>query len=213
MKGKINQSDMRYVQSKFEEFKRRETFASEREALSALARLEKLLSEDAEYGPPAFREYLQGIVKRLLDYYEPICRDDTVPEGATLEWLTSCCGIGLELRRYDMASVTREDIDRAPAWRFPADYESDLVMAAEGRYLPKSVVKTALRCSEAELNELVRTLPRSMLDLRRDGSLEISEGALYLLSEGIRDPYEWPNIVVTKKHLFVSASRIPTMRR
>ena len=44
MKGKINQSDMRYVQSKFEEFKRRETFASEREALSALARLEKLLS-------------------------------------------------------------------------------------------------------------------------------------------------------------------------
>lgn len=86
-------------------------------------------------------------------------------------------------------------------------------MAAEGRYLPKSVVKTALRCSEAELNELVRTLPRSMLDLRRDGSLEISEGALYLLSEGIRDPYEWPNIVVTKKHLFVSASRIPTMRR
>lgn len=36
MKGKINQSDMRYVQSKFEEFKRRETFASEREALSAL---------------------------------------------------------------------------------------------------------------------------------------------------------------------------------
>ena len=204
MKGKINQSDMRYVQSKFEEFKKRETFASEREALSALARLEKLLSEDAEYGPPAFREYLQGIVKRL---------DDTVPEGATLEWLTSCCGIGLELRRYDMASVTREDIDRAPAWHFPADYESDLVMAAEGRYLPKSVVKTALRCSEAELNELVRTLPRSMLDLRRDGSLEISEGALYLLSEGIRDPYEWPNIVVTEKHLFVSASRIPTMRR
>ena len=92
MKGKINQSDMRYVQSKFEEFKRRETFASEREALSALARLEKLLSEDAEYGPPAFREYLQGIVKRLLDYYEPICRDDTVPEGATLEWLTSAAG-------------------------------------------------------------------------------------------------------------------------
>ena len=44
MKGKINQSDMRYVQSKFEEFKKRETFASEREALSALARLEKLLS-------------------------------------------------------------------------------------------------------------------------------------------------------------------------
>lgn len=112
-----------------------------------------------------------------------------------------------------MESVTREDIDRAPAWHFPADYESDLVMAAEGRYLPKSVVKTALRCSEAELNELVRTLPRSMLDLRRDGSLEISEGALYLLSEGIRDPYEWPNIVVTEKHLFVSASRIPTMRR
>ena len=51
------------------------------------------------------------------------------------------CGIGLELRRYDMASVTREDIDRAPAWSFPADYESDLVMAAEGRYLPKALSK------------------------------------------------------------------------
>lgn len=212
MKGKINQSDMRYVQSKFESQEKRDlrvgTRGSERAGAPG-----KAPQRGCRVRPPAFREYLQGIVKRLLDYYEPICRDDTVPEGATLEWLTSCCGIGLELRRYDMASVTREDIDRAPAWHFPADYESDLVMAAEGRYLPKSVVKTALRCSEAELNELVRTLPRSMLDLRRDGSLEISEGALYLLSEGIRDPYEWPNIVVTEKHLFVSASRIPTMRR
>lgn len=67
MKGKINQSDMRYVQSKFEEFKKRETFASEREALSALgSSLEKLLSEDAEYGRLAFREYLQGIVSAFL---------------------------------------------------------------------------------------------------------------------------------------------------
>ena len=187
-----------YIEQRFAEFKEKQTFSSEQEAPYALERLQAFLDSDENFGPPAFRRFFKKTTSRLLSYYGPICSNRPTPKRATLEWITSCCGVGLELRWYELDTVTAEELEASPEWIFPADYTSELLMFAEGRYLPAESVRAMLKLSSKELDELVNQMPREMTNRKTDGTYEVNEGAVFLLMYDRNIAEHWPRFVLTK---------------
>lgn len=201
MKEKNDSSDISYIEKRFAEFKEKQTFSSEQEALYALERFQSFLDSDENFGPPAFRRFLKKTTSRLLSYYGPICSSRPVPKRATVEWITSCCGVGLELRWYELDTVTAEELEASPEWIFPADYTSELLMFAEGRYLPAESVRAMLKLSSKELDELVNQMPREMTNWKTDGTYEVNEGAVFLLMYDRNIADHWPRFVLTKDRI------------
>lgn len=201
MKEKNDSSDISYIEQRFAEFKEKQTFSSEQEALYALERLQAFLDSDENFGPPAFRRFLKKTTSRLLSYYGPICSNRPTPKRATLEWITSCCGVGLELRWYELDTVTAEELEASPEWIFPADYTSELLMSAEGRYLPAGSVRAILKLSSKELDELVNQMPREMTNWKTDGTYEVNEGAVFLLLYDRNITAHWPRFVLAKDRI------------
>lgn len=196
----------RNSKNRFHAFKDTYTFRSEEEAFEALARFRLALERDSAYGTQTYRAYLRRLITALAEGFAANGPEPRrLQENETYEWLISPCGIGLELRRYDLSTLEESDWEGLPEHLCPADYSSELLCAREGRYLRTEAVHSLMFCPAARRNAVISALPRELYEEDEEGDIgAVSEGAVILLMENRWDPAtKWPAIILAKRGCFV----------